>query len=254
MMRLAIFRPERLIDRSVEYCESRGIDVTAAPSIDLYPREEEMQRFLSAVEREDPDVVVLTSQNSIRLLDEVVGERGVDLLRGQNIAAIGSKTMESLEEREIDVDVVPETYSSAGLVDALEPYAGGLVFVARSDQGDETLFEAERFLDIREFQIYRVGLPRDTDPLRGVQDRGLEGSIEAFAFTSTMTVRNFLEVAREDGRREEVKTSLEEAVVAALGRPTEETLEDLGIGVDAVPEVYTFEGLVDAAIEAVGEG
>ncbi|MBS1263451.1 MAG: hypothetical protein MAG715_00633 [Methanonatronarchaeales archaeon] len=245
-MRLAIFRPERLLRRSIDYCESRGFEVLAAPSIELYPRSDAMREFLSEVREGDPDIVVLTSQNSIRMLRDELGDEVVDELRGRTVAAIGTKTLRSLEERDIEVDIVPETFSSTGLVEALRPHEGSCVLVARSDRGDERLLEAGDFLELREFKIYEVGLPRDTSPIREVQDRAVRGEVDAFAFTSTMTVRNFLRVADEGGRVDEVRRALSDSVVAALGRPTEETLESLGVEVDVVPERYTFEGLVDA--------
>lgn len=251
-MRLAIFRPANHLERSIEYCESLGLDVEAAPSIDLYPDEEVMRNLLARIREEDPDVVVLTSQNSIRLLEEVLGDEVVDELRKRAVAAIGTKTLKSLEERDIDVDIVPDTFSSLGMLESLRGHEGELVFVARSDRGDPRMLDANEFLDMEEFQIYSVGLPRDIDPIRQVQDRAVEGDIDGFAFTSTMTVKNFLRVAREDGRAEEIKRALRDSTVAALGKPTEETLSEAGVRVDVVPEIYTFEGLADAVAEALG--
>jgi len=251
-MKLAIFRPERLPERSIDYCESTGLEVAAAPSIDLYPDEDTMNDFLNAVKERDPDIVVLTSQNSIKMLQEEFGDEVVEELKSRKVAAVGSKTLKSLEERGIDVDIVPEEFSSTGLVEALRPYAGATVLVARSDRGDPRLLDADEFLDMDEFQIYSVGLPRDLDPIREVQDQALAGEIDASAFTSTMTVKNFLTVAEKDGRLDEVKEALRGSLVASLGHPTEETLNEFGVEVDALPDSskYTFEGLVDAVVEA----
>lgn len=253
-MMLAIFRPRNHLERSIEYCESLGMEVEAAPSIDLYPDEDAMREFRDRVREEDPDIVILTSQNSIRLLEDVLGDEVRDLLRSRTVAAIGTKTLESLEERGIGVDIVPEEFSSLGLLESLEDHAGKRVLVARSDRGDPRLLDADEFLDIEEFQIYSVGLPRDTDPIRRVQDRALDGEIDGFAFTSTMTVKNFLTVAEEDGRLEAVKDAVRNSTVAALGRITEETLNELGIEVDVTPDSskYTFEGLADAVARETG--
>jgi uroporphyrinogen-III synthase len=76
-------------------------------------------------------------------------------------------------------------------------------------------------------------------------DRELEGA----CFTSSLTVENFLAAAAERGVRAEAIAGLNEAVVGAIGEPTRETAEAVGIDVDVVPDRADFEELACRVVE-----
>ena len=80
-------------------------------------------------------------------------------------------------------------------------------------------------------------------------EKALSREIDIFAFTSSMTVRNFMELADEMGVKEEIISILNEKIVAAIGKPTSDTLSGFGINVKVMPEQYTFEELLRACKE-----
>ena len=76
------------------------------------------------------------------------------------------------------------------------------------------------------------------------------GELEAAAFTSSLTVENFLAAAEKRGIEEAALDGLDSAVVGAIGEPTRETGQEHGISVDIVPEEATFEALATRVVEA----
>jgi uroporphyrinogen-III synthase len=78
--------------------------------------------------------------------------------------------------------------------------------------------------------------------------KGVRGEIDVFAFTSSMSAKSFIDEARKHYSDEEVDDMLDCAVIAAIGEPTQKTLEDMGVRVDIMPEKATFEDLLKAIL------
>jgi uroporphyrinogen-III synthase len=235
-VRVAAFRPDddRLAD-AVELLDSLGATPVPDPML--------------AVDStgEVPDeaaYVVLTSKTGVELLDESGWSPGEATL-----VCIGPATADAAREAGWTVDLVPETYSSAGLVDLLTgEVAGERVAVARSDHGSDVLLDGLRDAGaaVEETVLYRLTLPEGAGQST-VMAAGRE--LEGVCFTSSLTVENFLVAAAARGLREEAVTGLNHAVVGAIGEPTRETAESYGIDVDVVPEEATFESLACLVVE-----
>jgi uroporphyrinogen-III synthase len=59
-----------------------------------------------------------------------------------------------------------------------------------------------------------------------------------------MMVRNFMSIADEMGVKDELIRIMNEKTVAAIGKPTADTLSGLGVEVKVMPKNYTFEELL----------
>jgi len=189
--------------------------------------------------------VILTSKTGVELAAEAGWEPGDAI-----VCAIGESTADALRDAGYEVDLVPEEYTSSGLVEALEDEVEGKrVEVARSDHGSPVLTEglAEAGADVHETILYELVRPEGSGESAAL---AAEGELEAAAFTSSLTVAHFLDAAEERGVREEAIAGLNEAIVGAIGPPTRETAESEGIEVDVVPEVADFEKLACAVVEA----
>ena len=238
-VRVAVFRPadERLAT-AVDLLESLGADPVSDPMLAVEPTGE--------VPESGADLVVLTSKTGVELAADAEWEPNADT----TLVAIGPATAEVVRETGWTVDVVPEEYSSSGLVEALrEEVDGATVEVARSDHGSDVLLDGlrEAGADVHETVLYELVTPDESGES---VDRAVAGELEAAAFTSSLTVENFLDLADERGMRKETIAGLNDAIVGVIGDPTRETAEFHGIDVDVVPDEATFDALATAVVEA----
>ncbi|MFC7018129.1 MULTISPECIES: uroporphyrinogen-III synthase [Haloarcula] len=236
-LRVAVFRPddERLAD-AVELLESLGADPVPDPMLAVEPTGD--------APRPDADYVVLTSKTGVELAAEVGWDPG-----DATVCAIGSATADALRAAGYEVDVVPDEYSSVGLVERLaDEVAGARVEVARSDHGSAVLTDGLEAAGayVHETILYRLVRP---DGAGESTELAANGALDAVLFTSSLTVRNFLAAAEDRGLRATVLDGLDEATVGAIGTPTKETAEAAGISVDVVPETADFETLACAVVE-----
>lgn len=236
-LQVAVFRPddERTED-AVELLEALGADPVADPMLAVEPT--------GRAPRSDGDYVILTSKTGVELAAEHDWHPGE-----ATVCAIGQSTADALEAAGIDVDLIPDEYSSAGLVDALEDQVDGArVEVARSDHGSAVLTDG---LDgagayVHETILYRLVRPEAAGES---VELAAEGELDAALFTSSLTVTHFLATADELGVRNETVQGLNDAVVGTIGEPTRRTAENAGLDVDVVPGTADFETLATTVVE-----
>jgi uroporphyrinogen-III synthase len=236
MVAVAAFRPDddRLAD-AVALLESLGVTPVADPMLAVDPTGD--------APRTDAEFTVLTSKTGVERADSEGWEPS------GAVCAIGPSTADSLRDHGYEVDLVPETYSSAGMVAALASrVAGSRVEVARSDHGSDVLLDGlnEAGAYVHETVLYRLTRPEGA----GVSvEAAARGDLDGVLFSSSLTVENFLACAEELGIHEATLAGLNDAVVGAIGDPTRETAEMLGVTVDVVPGEADFEALARAVVE-----
>ena len=237
-LRVAAFRPDdERLDDAVELLESLGADPVPDPMLAVEPT--------GVAPREDPDYVVLTSKTGVELAADAGWEPGE-----ATVCAIGESTAAALREAGYAVDLVPEEFSSTGLVDALaDEVAGARVEVARSDHGSAVLTDGLEHAGayVHETVLYRLVRPPESGESA---ELAAGGDLDAALLTSSLTVTHFLDAAAERGVRDDALEGLKSATVGTIGNPTKETAEDAGISVDVVPERADFETLACAVVEA----
>jgi uroporphyrinogen-III synthase len=239
-VRVAVFRPDddRLAD-AVELLDSLGATPVPDPML--------------AVDStgEVPDeaaYVVLTSKTGVELLAEAGWSPGEATL-----VCIGPATADAAREAGWTVDLVPETYSSAGLVDLLTgEVAGERVAVARSDHGSDVLLEGLNDVGayVHETVLYRLVRPAEAGESC---ERAARGDLDGALFSSSLTVEHFVGAAADRGIREAAIAGLDDAVVGAIGRPTADRAADLGIEVEVVPDTADFEMLAREVVTRIRE-
>ena len=236
-MRVAAFRPddERLAD-AVELLESLGADPVADPMLAV--------ESTGTVPRADADYAIFTSKTGVELAAADGWTAG-----GATVCAIGDSTAAALEAAGYSVGIVPEAFSSTGLVERLEAeVAGACVEVARSDHGSEVLTEGLEAAGayVHETVLYKLARPEGSWQSA---ELAAEGKLDGALFTSSLTVRHFLAAAADRGVRAAAVDGLRDATVGAIGTPTKETAENAGISVDVVPEQADFDVLACAVVE-----
>ncbi|MDY6764783.1 MAG: uroporphyrinogen-III synthase [Halobacteria archaeon] len=241
MTTVAIFRPSDDREKeSRELLQEMGFDVVSDPLLE--------PRRACSTPITDADYVVFTSVTGVKF---GVSEENIKGLRETQVCAIGPKTRDALESRGVSVSLIPEDYTSEGLVEALSGsvYAKK-VEVARSDHGSPELIEGlnDAGAFVHETVLYHLMKPEEggQKTVEGL----INGDIDAVLFTSSLTVEHLVDAA--GGNREELVEALSRIRVGAIGEPTRRTAEGLGIEVDFVPESETFEDLAQGLNEYFG--
>jgi uroporphyrinogen-III synthase len=235
---VAVFRPDddRLED-AVELLDSLGADPVPDPMLAV--------EQTGTMPRTDAEYLVFTSKTGVELA--AAGEWHSD---EQLVVAIGERTARALRESGVEPDLVPEEYSSAGLVSLLDGRVDGArVEVARSDHGTEVLLDGlvDAGAFVHETVLYELTLP---EVAGDSAERAADGDLEAVLFTSSLTVEHFCEAARRRGVEQEAIAGLDSAIVGTIGEPTRDTASDRGIDVNVVPARADFEELACAVVEA----
>ena len=236
---VALFRPDdERLEEAGALLRELGAEPVQDPMLAIEPTGE--------TPRADADYAILTSKTGAELVAAVDWDPGAATL-----CAIGPATADALAEAGYDVDLVPDEYTSSGLVEALaaEPgIEGAAVEVARSDHGSPVLLEGleEAGADVHEAVLYRLTRPAGSGESAAL---AASGELDAVCFTSSLTVEHFLEAAAERGDVPETVAGLTEAVVGAIGEPTRETLAERGIEADVVASEATFEALARETVQ-----
>jgi uroporphyrinogen III methyltransferase/synthase len=210
-----------------------GAEVLETPAIRIEPRSVLLAR------PESYDVICFTSPNGVRVYFEAL-DRDARALAGVTVAAIGPGTAAELERHGIRPDVVPERFVAEGLLDSLPEVRGKRVLVARAAEARDVLPDGlrERGASVHVVPLYDT-VPQ---PLSDDQRRALEKDVTYVTFTSSSTVRFFLEGGGglADGAR-----------VVSIGPVTSETLREHGIEPHVEAAQHDIDGLVRAIVEDV---
>jgi uroporphyrinogen III methyltransferase / synthase len=224
-----------------------GADVVELPAIRIVPRidSEEVRRTIGAIHAYA--LVCLTSANGAQLLFDALAAAGRDAraLANATIAAIGPGTATALTERGIVADIVPERFVAEALVEALSgvDVNGRPVLVARGAEARDLLPEAlrERGAEVDVVALYET-VAEEPDPA------ALEaiGNADYLTFTSSSTVRNFLDAVGDAVPRD--------AGVISIGPVTSASLREAGLEPDAEAERHDIEGLIAALLAEAASG
>ncbi|WP_222915331.1 uroporphyrinogen-III synthase [Natrinema sp. SYSU A 869] len=235
---VAVFRPDDdRLERAQELLSELGAEPVPDPMLSV--------EATDATPRTDADYVVFTSKTGAELVSNAGWEPS-----GETVCAIGPATADALRAEGYTVDLVPEEFTSSGLVAALKSRVDGArVEVARSDHGSPVLLEGleDAGAYVHETILYRLVRPDGSGESAVL---AAEGGLDAACFTSSLTVEHFLEAATEGGIREDALEGLADAVVGVIGEPTAETAASLGIDVDVVPDEATFDALARETMAA----
>lgn len=245
---IAIMRPAGYLVESVKLAKSMGFDTITAPMIDFVDKTDaNFSGFVERVMKGEVDYVIFTSANGVEFtllkLDEP--DEFIKYLNNAHVIAIGPMTKKALEKIGIHVSIIPDSYSSIGLVEHISGIEGAVIEIARSSHGAPELVEGLRKKGavVHETQVYQLISPKD-ERHAALMKRALAGEIDIFAFTSSMMVRNFMAIADEMGVKDELVGIMNKKTVAAIGKPTADTLSGFGIEVKVMPKHYTFEELL----------
>lgn len=187
------------------------------------------------------DGVLFSSVNVVRW---TLSRAEVGTLRQVTVAAVGRATAEALEERGVEVQVVPEDFHAEGLLLALDAYAGsrGLAgtrwLLPRADVAREIL---PLGLEARGATVDRVVAYRNVAADPGPLFDALERGLDAVTFASGSAVER-LRGALGDRFGE----LLAGVIVASIGPVTSRACRDAGLSVHVEAAEARVPALADA--------
>jgi uroporphyrinogen III methyltransferase/synthase len=217
------------------------------------------------------DLICLTSPNGVGFLFErlAAGGRDARSLANTRIAAIGPGTARALAGHGIVADVVPERFVAESLVEALADLKVNRALVARASEARDVLPDAlhARGAEVDVLALYET-VP---EPL---SESALEQARAAdyVTFTSSSTVRYFLQAARGVGERggdsgavggsegeQDGDSRVADPVatgavlspttrIVSIGPVTSATLREHGLEPHVEAQRHDIDGLVDALL------
>jgi uroporphyrinogen-III synthase len=197
------------------------------------------------------DWLILTSANGVEAmwerLDGLRLARNMATLAGGElrIAAIGPATKKAIEQRGVEVDVVPKEYVAESVVRSLRARVEGKrVLLVRAkvarDVIPNELRRAGAHVDVVE--AYETVIPKSSRTRLRDAFKNPRHRPHVITFTSSSTVRNFAVLL---GKR---PASFGKTQFASIGPVTSSTLRELGLGVDIEAREFTIPGLVAAIV------
>lgn len=197
---------------------------------------------------EEYDWLILTSVNGVTALVErlKVFRRKPQLLARMKIAAIGPATKKAIEEHGLKVRVTPKEYVAESVVDALASRVKGKrVLLVRAKVARDVIPRELRALGahVEVVEAYETVVPaRSRERLLKVMESE-RSRPNVITFTSSSTVRNFVELMGKRGARAVFRAGVR---AASIGPVTSATLREFSLPVDVQAEEYDIPGLVRA--------
>lgn len=229
-----------LVDYGAEPVEAPTIEI--APPADWAP----VDRAIAAIR--SYDVVIFTSVNGVARFMDRLWAQGLDArcLDGRTVCCIGPRTAQELESYGVRPDVIPAEYQAEGLLAALagRTWQEARVLIPRAEVARELLPDdlRARGAHVDVVPVYRTLVPAGA--VEGWRRRLQQGEIDVVAFTSSSTVRNFIDLL---GGAEAAKAWLKTVAIACIGPVTAGTVEEYGLTVS----IRSGENTVPALAESI---
>lgn len=228
-----------------------GGEPLCLPTVDLVPvADGSRERILEQLP--SYEWIIFTSANGAAFFLDCLREHNIDLrsLRGR-LAAIGPATALTLEDRGLQVDLLPEEYRAEALLDELKKHipAGCRVLLPRAAVARDVLPEGLReygaVVDV--LPVYRA-VPAGKKERKWAEEQLFNGHVHYLTFTSSSTVRNFISLFTPD----ELSLIGKKARIACIGPVTAAAAREAGLRVDVVAREYTAAGLLTAILADTG--
>ncbi len=241
---ILVTRPRRQSRPLADALRRLGASVVEAPAIeieppsDFHPLDEAISRL------ETYDWLLFTSVNGVDAFFDRLSEvrPGTPVPK---LAAIGPATAESLRERDLEADVVPEKHVAEELFRVLHDLGevrGKRFLLPRADIAREALPDLLRAAGATVTVVVAYRTVSADEEMRRASELVERDAVDMVTFTSASTARSFF--AHVDPRAVEGRTG-----TASIGPITSDALRSLGVAPAVEAERFTTEGLVDAILQ-----
>ncbi len=232
--------------------ESLGAEVITAPVIRTESLSDSEPMRKAAREAGRADWIVFSSVNGVDAFLDALASEDMDgrALAKVSLATVGPATSERLLARGLRANLMPERFVAEALLEALiatDDIAGKTFLLPQADLARSILAEGLRAHDaiVIEVDAYRT-VAESALPVNLVA-RLAAGEIDLVTFSSSSTVRNFVDALPTERRAELIPL----IAAASIGPITSETLREMGIPIAVTASDSTIPNFVEAIREAL---
>ncbi len=235
-----------------------GAEIFEFPTIEVVPPSD-WKALDDAIEKiESYNWLIFTSANGVKYFFRRFFDRDRDIrdMKGLKICTVGSRTASVVRTYGMKVDLIPESFSAEGLIEAFcsdrgtpgteQGLRGIRMLLPRAEIAREVFPEKVREAggEIDVVPAYRTVKPE----LHGKRLKRFlkEKKVTIATFTSAATFNNFVSIMDE-----EAGTLLKDIIVAVIGPVTAHAVTKAGLRVHIMAESATIESLVGKIIEWV---
>jgi uroporphyrinogen-III synthase len=247
-LRILVGRARHQSDDLSSLLSGLGAEVIQIPFIEI--RKPRSYKPLDSALKKiaDYDWLILTSVNGVEALWDRVQKLKLTRknFKHLKIAAIGPATRKALEKRGLKVSVVPKEYMAESVVESLKRNVKGKrVLLARAKVARDVIPRELRKLGahVDVVEAYETVVPKSSRVRLRSLLKDPRRNPDIITFTSSSTVKNFLELAGKDSLMPEIRH-------ASIGPVTSATLRDAGLSVHIEARKYTIPGLVEAIVRS----
>ena len=215
--------------------------------------------------------LIFTSANGVTICCERLLTLGYDLstMRNVRIATIGPATAAALKRYGLTAELVPDEYRAEGVAAAIiedfkrrgESIEGTRILLPRAAEARKILVtelqQAGAIVD-EVVAYYTHSIASDDERGQNVLHLLQAGGLDIITFTSSSTVRNFMQwLAGCEGQgfvhATRLVTDNPRLTIACIGPITAQTARELGLNVTIEAREFTIDGLVEAIVQATEE-
>lgn len=244
---ILVTRAQKQARELTSLLKQKGASVVEVPAIEIVILYEKKIELLQSLHRiADYGWLILTSVNTVLILDQILKEAALDwsIFKNLSIACIGRSTAAAVRDRGATVALVPPMYQAESLVEELlkQEIRGMRILLPRAQGSRRILPETLELAGagVHEIQIYRAEIPESSrkELIRVLSHE----TLNYITFTSSSTVNHFVEIAGELLS----KLDFRKIRVACIGPVTAATLQEHGIPCTVQAKEFTIPGLVKA--------
>ncbi len=263
---IVVTRPREQAIETVKAIEALGGKAYSFPSIEIARSTDTsiVKPFLAALANKKVDYVILMSVNGVRHLLEIIENLGLTSefkknLKNTVMMAVGPITAQELEKNGIRVDLIPEKYTSEGIMQCLQQrkVKDKTIFIPRTSEAPPELTEQLRKMgnQVEEIYVYESRLPSNKR-LTEEFVKDLENKrVHAILFTSALGAKNFFEILKQNLSKEELKNLIQEGTtIVVIGPTTAKSITEVGVKVDVMPDKHTLDEALNALINYWASG
>jgi uroporphyrinogen III methyltransferase/synthase len=242
-----VTRPQHQSAEMMQRLENLGAKVGSLPTVEIAELVD-WSKVDAAIEGlSGYDWLVFTSSNGVEaFIRRLRTTRDLRALGHLKLAVIGPSTAEVLRAYHLEADVVPTTFNSEGLVEALRGrVVGQRVLLARADRGLELLREElSQVAHIEQVAVYRqvdteIGKGGNSEEILGQLSRG---EVDYVTLTSSNIARAFLRRLDQQGQ-EQIHNGRTKLIT--ISPRTSAAVHEAGFPVAAEAREYTSEGVIE---------